>query len=167
MKVIVAYMSLTGNTKKVAEAIFKEIQEEKEIKELSEIENIEKYDIAFVGFPVHSFGPPEDIKNFLDKHTKDKNLALFITHAMPRGMEMLEGIIAKCKEPASEANLIGTFDCQGALDENLAHKLLNHSDPQMQKFGAMREMTLGHPDVNEIENAQLFAREIMEKVRQT
>jgi len=29
MKVLVTYMSVTGNTKKVAEAIFKEIQEEK------------------------------------------------------------------------------------------------------------------------------------------
>jgi len=30
MKVIVAYMSQTGNTRKVAEAIFEEIQSEKE-----------------------------------------------------------------------------------------------------------------------------------------
>ncbi|KAF5420614.1 MAG: hypothetical protein C5S44_08110 [Candidatus Methanocomedens sp.] len=35
----------------------------------------------------------------------------------------------------------------------------------MQKFGAMREMTIGHPDANEIESARLFAKEIMEKAR--
>ena len=35
MKVLVTYMSLSGNTKKIAEAIFQEIQEEKEIKEIT------------------------------------------------------------------------------------------------------------------------------------
>lgn len=165
MKVLVAYMSVTGNTKKVAEAIFKEIQEEKEIKELGEVENLEGYDAAFIGFPVHGFGPPEDVKVFLDKYAKGKNIALFITHAMPQSMEMLEGILVKCNEPACEANLLGTFDCQGELDESLTQKLLNNPDPKMQKFGAMREMTLGHPDANEIESAQLFTKEIMEKVR--
>lgn len=163
MKVLIAYMSLTGNTKKVAEAISEEIQDEKEIKELSEIENFEGYDIAFVGFPIHSFGPPENVKDLLEKQAKNKNIALFITHAMPKSMEMLEGILGKCKDPACEANLLGTFDCQGELYENLAQKLLNHPDPKMQKFGAMREMTIGHPDANEIESARLFAKEIMEK----
>jgi hypothetical protein len=43
-------------------------------------------------------------------------------------------------------NLLGTFDCQGELDENLAQKLLNH------------------PDANEIERARLFAKEIVKKV---
>lgn len=37
MKVLVAYMSQTGNTKEVAEAIFDEIKCEKEIKRLNEI----------------------------------------------------------------------------------------------------------------------------------
>ena len=163
MKVLIAYMSLTGNTKKIAKAIFEEIQDEKEIKEISEIENFEGYDIVFVGFPVHKFGPPENIKNLLEKQAKNKNIALFITHAMPKSMEMLEGILGKCKDPACEANLLGIFDCQGELDENLAQRLINHPDPQMQKFGAMREMTIGHPDANEIESARLFAKEMMEK----
>jgi flavodoxin len=157
-------MSLTGNTKKVAEAIFEEIQEEKEIKELREVENFEGYDIVFFGFPVQRFGPPDEVKNLLEKQAKNKNLALFITHALPKSMEMLEGILRKCKESACEANLLGTFDCQGELDENLAQKLLNHPDPKMQKFGAMRGMTIGHPDANEIESARAFARDIIKKV---
>lgn len=33
MRVLVSYMSLSNNTKKIAEAIFQEIHEEKEIKE--------------------------------------------------------------------------------------------------------------------------------------
>ena len=36
MKVLVAYHTVSGNTKKVAEVIFKEIKADKEIKPLSE-----------------------------------------------------------------------------------------------------------------------------------
>lgn len=50
MKTVVACMSQTGNTRKVAEAIFGEIQGEKEIKELSELDGLEGYDLSFVGF---------------------------------------------------------------------------------------------------------------------
>jgi flavodoxin len=37
MKAIVAYFSETGNTRKVAEAIYEEIQFEKDIKQLAEV----------------------------------------------------------------------------------------------------------------------------------
>lgn len=163
MKVIVAYLSLTGNTKKVAEAIFDEIQEEKEIKVLGDVQTLKGYDLAFVGFPIHREGPPDNVKSFLERHAKDKKLALFITHAMPPGMEMLEGVLAKCKESTTEANLIGIFDCQGELDENIAQKLLKSPDPQMQMFGTMR--ALNHPDTTEIEDARMFANEIIGKAR--
>jgi flavodoxin len=37
MKILVAYQSLTGNTKKVAGAIFEAIGDQKEMKELSQV----------------------------------------------------------------------------------------------------------------------------------
>lgn len=80
MKVIITYMSHSGNTKIIAEAIFQEIQEEKEIKELNEIDDLEGYDLAFVGFPMHGFGAPEEAKDFLEKQA-----------LRPRGNQMLRG----------------------------------------------------------------------------
>ena len=56
MKVLVSYMSKTGNTKKVAEAIFEEISDEKEIIPIDEVDSIEGFDIAFLGFPIHQMG---------------------------------------------------------------------------------------------------------------
>lgn len=41
MKVIIAYMSLSGNTRKIALAIFQKIREEKEIKEFNDIDDLE------------------------------------------------------------------------------------------------------------------------------
>ncbi len=165
MKVLVAYFSQTGNTKKIAEAIFDEIQTEKEIKPLKEVENLEGYDFAFIGFPVHGFGPTKNAADFIKKHATDKKIALFVTHAMPPDMDMLQGLLKKCKKPANKADLEGFFDCQGELAEKVAQMLMKSGNPQMEQFGKMREMTVGHPNAEEIENARSFARETMEKVK--
>lgn len=165
MKVLVTYISLSGNTKKIAEAIFEEIQTEKEITPLKEVDNLEGYDLAFIGFPVHGFGPAKEAQTFLKKNAQDKKIALFVTHAMSPENEMLEGLLKKCKKPASKADLVSFFNCQGELAENTAKSLIESNNPQMQQFGKMRETTVGHPDAKEIENACVFARETIEKLK--
>jgi len=165
MTVLVTYLSLSGQTKKIAEAIYEEIQTEKEIKPITEIDNLERYDFAFIGTPVHSFGPDNKVRMFLKKQAKGKNIALFVTHAMPPGMEMLKGILAKCKKAADQANLIGFFNCQGEMAEGIAKSLMESGNPQLAQFGKMREVTVGHPDANEIENARAFAKETIDKIK--
>ncbi len=56
---------------------------DKEIRKWDEPDGEEEYDLTFVGFPVHKFGPDESQRGFLKKYTKGKKVALFITHAMP------------------------------------------------------------------------------------
>ncbi len=165
MKVLVAYWTQTGNTEKIAEAIYEEIKEEKEIKKLKEIDNLEGYDLAFVGFPINAFGPAAPAKKFLEEKAKGKSIALFITHAAPEEMEELQEWLTRCKEPAAEANLIGTFDCQGELSEQIANVLKKSDDLKLRSFGEMRDQTLGQPDATRIERARVFAREIMEKFK--
>lgn len=57
MKVLIAYHSVSGNTKKVAEAIHKEIKAEKELKVLSDVKDLKGYNLSFIGFPIHAYGP--------------------------------------------------------------------------------------------------------------
>ncbi len=165
MKVIVAYMSQTGNTKKVAENIFQEIQAEKEIKELGEIDSLEGYDLAFFGFPMIQFGAPKKAQKFLEKHAKDKKVALFITHASPEDFEPLQGWLENCKQATAGANLVGMFNCQGELAQHVMDSLLKSDDPQLRAFGEMGAMTKGQPNAARLERARVFAREIMEKER--
>lgn len=111
MKVIVVYMSLSGNTKKIAEAIFQEIQEEKEIKELNEIDDLEGYDLAFVGFPMHGFGAPEEAKGFLEKQCQGKKIVLFVTHGAAEESGELQPWLVKCREAAATAVKSQTINC--------------------------------------------------------
>ena len=167
MKILVTYMSQTGNTKKVAEAIFQEIRGKKEIKPMEEVSSLAGYDLAFVGSPMQASGMAGDAKNFLDQHAKGKNVALFVTHASPKEEPQLKGWLDNCKAAAAGANLLGMFDCQGEMSQALADFMVNSSDPTWVEWGKKRSETLGQPDAASLKQARNFARDIMKKYPRT
>ncbi len=163
MKVLVAYMSQTGNTQKVAEAIFDEITTDKEIKTLDDVASLDEYDLAFVGFPIHAFGPAEPAKKFLLNRCAGKTVAVFITHAALEDGEGTRAWVNAGLECAAQAEVLGSFHCQGELSAEIAEFLIKSDDPNLQAFGKQRDSTLGQPDASRLEKARQFAREIMAK----
>jgi flavodoxin len=156
-------MSQTGNTQRVAEAIFGEIPDEKEIKKLEDVESLDKYDLAFIGFPLHAFGPAEPAKKFLETHSAGRRIALFITHAAPEESEEVKAWLETSCEAASKADIVSMFDCQGELAQPVIDMLLSSDDPNMRAFGELGPATKGQPDETRLERARAFARETMEK----
>lgn len=163
MRILVAYTSRTGNTKKVAEAIYEEIEEEKAIKEFDDIENLNDYDIVFVGFPIENFGPCEKAKDFLKSYCAGKTIVLFITHAAPEYMKFVPEWLVKCIEAASESNVGAVFNCQGELAENVKQSMLKNPDPMIRFWAEKSSRSKGQPDAARIERARSFVREIMKK----
>ena len=161
MKVIVTYMSQTGNTKKVAEAIFQEIMGKKEIKPMEEVSSLDGYDLAFVGSPMQASGMAGDAKSFLEQYSKGKDIALFITHASPEHEPQLKEWLRNCKAAAAGANLLGVFDCQGEMSQALADFMVNSGDPTLVEWGKKRSETVGQPDAASLKKARNFAREIL------
>ena len=87
-KVLVAYFSATGTTKKVAEKLAKatggnlfEIKPQVEYTSIENVvENIDDYDTVFVGFPVWWYIPPRIIQTFIEKHNlSGKKIITFAT----------------------------------------------------------------------------------------
>ncbi len=165
MKTLVTYMTQTGNTKTIAEAIYDEIEGEKEIKPIEDIRNLEGYDLAFIGFPVLQFDIPPNVKDFLSKNTHGKNIAIFMTHAVPEGFEAIHSWTGSCAQIAADANIIGTFDCQGELAQPVIDMLLQSDDPQMKTFGDMGPSTKGQPDASRVKKAKEFAKGILAKLQ--
>ena len=165
MRVLVTYMSQTGNTQKVAEAIFGEITDDKEIKKLDDVKSLDEYDFAFIGFPLHAFGPAEPAKKFLEAHSAGKRIALFITHAAPEESEEVKAWLQTSREAASKADIVSMFDCQGELAQPVIDMLLSSDDPNMRAFGELGPATKGQPDETRLERAKVFARETMVKVK--
>lgn len=161
MKVLVAYMSSTGNTKKIAEAIHGEISAEKEIKPVSEVDDLGAYDLSFLGFPTHGYGPDKKTRAILEKLCRDKKkVALFVTHAAPETEPEVAEYIAKFKQAASGAEIVGTFDCQGQLASGVKF-IMKISPNKKLRSDAKRDNSQGQPDGKRIDMAKAFARETM------
>ena len=105
-------MPRTGNTKKVAEAIYGAVPEPKEIRRIEHVTSLEGYDVSFLGFPMYAFGPNRQGKVFLETHVEGRAMALFITHMAPEDAPRLQEWIQKFKDAAVGAKIIGIFDCQ-------------------------------------------------------
>jgi flavodoxin len=166
MKVLIAYHSISGNTRKVAEAIYKEIRADKELKPLSDVKDLKGYDLSFIGFPIQGYGPSKEAKEFLEKKVTGKDIALFVTHSAPEeGEPKLEQWLAACKIAASSANIVGVFDCQGELAQNVADMMLGSKDPQLTEWAGHRSETLGQPDRGRLKKARKFAKDIMGKYK--
>lgn len=164
MKVLVAYMSQTGNTKKVAEAIFGEIKDEKDIRKIDEVDSLEGYDLAFLGFPIHGEKVEKKVAKLLTKHcSAGRNVALFITHASPEGnFPGLQGWLNECKQMASGANIVGMFDCQGQLAKAIKFIMSIYPNAKYRRWAKM-DSSQAQPDESRLERARAFARQTMKE----
>ncbi len=161
MKVLLAYLSSTGNTKKIAEAIYQEIDGEKEIKPIGEVEDIRAYDLSFLGFPTHGYGPDKKTKALLERFCKDgSKVALFVTHGAPENEPDVPEWMVRFKQAAAGAELVGCFDCQGELAKGVKF-IMKISPNKEMRSQAKRDNSKGQPDATRLERARSFARETM------
>jgi len=77
-KTLVTYVSQTGNTKSIAEAIYTAIEGEKSIKSAEDVldEDLKEYSLIFIGFPVHS---PIGYRHFLHNNSYLPSIAAWIS----------------------------------------------------------------------------------------
>ncbi len=166
MKVLVAYMSKTGNTKKVAEAIYDEITDEKEIKRIDEVDSIEGYYVTFLGFPIHKMGPDKKTEQLLEKHCiNGRKVVLFVTHAAPEDSPDLPPMLAKFWEAAHGANIVDKFDCQGELDKTTKRIMSILPDAKL-RLWAKQDNSQGQPDKARLDRARAFSWNVMNKLHE-
>ncbi|UGV39830.1 flavodoxin domain-containing protein [Methanococcoides orientis] len=165
MKTLVSYMSQTGNTKKIAEAIYDEIADEKEIKDIKDLSNFEGYDLVFVGFPVLQFNVPENVSKIVKENVAGKDIAFFMTHGVPEGFEAIKSWTGSLKDIAAKGNLLGTFECQGEIAQQVLDMLEKSDDPEMKAFAALGPAAKGQPDEAHLQKAKDFAKEVQAKVQ--
>jgi len=163
VRVLVAYMSKTGNTKKVAEAIYEALDCEKEIMPIGRVADISGYDLSFLGFPMERFGPNPKTVSFLREHCRPgRDVALFVTHAAPEGEKELTGWLEGFRNAAAGANIVGLFDCQGQLAKGIKF-IMSIMPSRDLRAMAKRDNSQGQPDAARLDRAQAFAREVLER----
>ncbi len=159
-KILVGYASQTGNTRRVAEAIYSAVPEPKEIKPINEVASLEDYDLSFLGFPVHQMGPDKKARTFLETRVGNRSIALFITHMSPEEEPQLKDWIAKFVNASCGANILGVFNCQGQ-GSRLVKTIMRLSFNSQMRAWSRDDSSQGQPDAGRLERARAFAAEIM------
>ncbi|MBN2079027.1 MAG: flavodoxin domain-containing protein [Spirochaetes bacterium] len=170
MKILIAYLSQTGNTEKIARAIHREASKDHDavLHSMGVEPSIDAsgYDVIFVGSPCHAGALSAGAKNFLEsiKEGTTSRLAGFITHASSayqrddyiHSMLFFEHFCKKNGIPYA-----GCYECRGFLApalHDMVKKSKKISDAEWKTI--VEEMT-GHPDAEDEEAAQDFARSVL------
>jgi flavodoxin len=165
MKVLVAYMSQTGNTRKVAEAIFGEIAGDKEIKRIQDVQSLDGYDISFLGFPMHGDKlEPKVAAQLSGLCIPGKKVAIFATHAgQEENNAHAQQWLAQLEQAASAATIVGTFNCQGQLAATIKFIMSIHPNAEYRRWAKM-DSSHGQPDESRLEKARAFSRQVMKSL---
>jgi flavodoxin len=163
MKALVTYYSETGNTKKLAHAIYDTLVIDKEIKPVQEVNNTEGYEIIFYGFPVHAHSVPAKAVNFIRRLHKGQKIAFFSTHGSRRGGILPRQAFEHAVSLAVQANVLGHFGCRGQVKAGLLDALMK--GPEHQAWATEAQSASGHPDEHDLADGKKFATEMMDKVR--
>ena len=163
MKALVTYFSQTGNTEKVARAIYEAIMIEKDITPIEAGQNTTGCDIIFCGFPVQAHSVPGKVRAFLKDLPAGQNIAFFCTHGSLRGGQLPKQAIEEAFGLAAKAKVVGDFGCRGAVSPQILDALLKR--PEHKAWVEEAQSANGHPDAADLADAKEFALRMINKVR--
>jgi hypothetical protein len=95
--------------------------------------------------------------------TKGTKVALFVTHGAPENEPEVPEWMARFKQAAANAELVGIFDCQGQLAKS-AKFIMSISPNKKLRADAKRDNSAGQPDDTRLDKARSFARETMSRL---
>ena len=163
MKALVAFYSESGNTEKLARAIYDGINApEKEIMPISE-DNANDKDVIFIGFPVQASSVPAKVEEFIKSVPEGKKVAYFVTHGSLRGGQLAISALYYAFSLALKVTVLGTFGCRGQVKPRLIDALLKN--PEHKAWAIEAQSAIGHPDKADLEDGQEFANLMIAKAR--
>ena len=163
MKALVAYYSESGNTEKLAKAIYDGINiPEKEITPIGEA-NPRDPDVIFVGFPVQASSVPARVEKFIKNVPEGKKLAFFVTHGSLRGGQLAISALYHAFSLALKVSVLGTFGCRGQVKPDLIDALLKN--PEHKAWAVEAQSAIGHPDESDLADGKEFAAWMIAKAR--
>lgn len=166
MKAVVIYSSLTGNTEKVARALYESITFEKEIFKSSEEVNLEKYDLIAFGYWVNKGICDDKIKEMLE-NTHNREIVLFGTLGASDSGEYYESVKKRIEGLVpSDNKILGHFLCQGKISEALTERYKeilkkNPHDEHIKVQLKNHEEASSHPNHEDLEKAKRFIENIL------
>lgn len=158
-KTLVTYVSGTGNTKKVAEAIFEALDGDKTIKPINDVETVDGFGLVFVGFPVHAHSVPYKVDAFIKKLLPAQKVAFFCTHGALSGHRLSREGLEHAATAASKCKLLGTYSCRGKISVEVIEAI--KKSPENFEWLEMASSADSHPNETDLAEAKVFARQVV------
>ncbi|WP_418965472.1 flavodoxin family protein [Cetobacterium sp.] len=166
-KTVLIYSSLTGNTKKVGEAIFEILEGEKDIYSVEEfdIKTLDRYDRVILGFWVDKGVADSRIRKLIG-NIENKDVAFFGTLGAEPNSDHGKKVYNRVAELCNKKNrLIGGFLSLGKISEKLVEKMgkfpLKLIHPLTPERLARIENASNHPNDEDFDNAKKYFMSIL------
>jgi len=169
MKYQVIYSSSTGNTEKIAKAIFAAIPgHDKDILRFDQEEMRGEADIYFVGFGIHKGTCSMQMLDFLSE-LHDKKVVLFGTCGLGCDEEYYRCLEDEVKAwVADDSECLGSFMCQGKMPISVRNKYMEMmgqgNDLKIERMIRNFDQAMTHPDARDIEKATEFVEKIIKQI---
>ncbi len=150
MNYLVVYSSKSGNTKKLAQAIYDFLPGDKELKPVQEAPDPSDFIFVALGFWVKDGHPDPAAQEYLKRFNEDHQLFLFATHGGALKSEEVEQAMKEAKKLAHKARIVGQFSCQGEVAPEVLEAARSQQPPP--DWIAAAEAAKGHPDQADIDN---------------
>ncbi len=158
MKSLVVYSSKSGNTKKLAEALYNHLSGDKELCAIGDAPDPAGYNFVALGFWLQGGQPDPDSQAYLAKMEEGQDLYLFATHGAAAGSPHAQNAMNSAKSIAAKAHVIATFSCPGQVSEKVL-EMAAKKDPQP-PWLADAPAAVGHPDEKDVKNVVRMLEEL-------
>ena len=148
MKSLIVYASQSGNTKKLAMALYANLKGEKTIHPVDQAPDPNGYDLVLVGFWLQAGKPEPKTAEFLKRLDKTP-VFLFATHGAAPDSEHAANAMAFAASLAAPAKITGSFSCQGEVNPRVLEKVKAKPEPPAWIDDA--PSAVGHPDQQDID----------------
>lgn len=164
MKTLVVYSSRTGNTRKIAEAVFEVLPEPKDIFSVETAPPPDPSDFIAMGFWVNRGTADEKAQEYMKK-IRGKKVGIFATLGAYPNSNHAREVLSSVRELLNGNDLLGEFICQGKIDPDILDKMPKDGVHAMTSERMVRiEEAKKHPNETDCRYAQNAFREMFERI---
>ena len=168
MKSLIVYSSKTGNTKKIAKAVYQILPEPKEIYPVEKAPAPDDFDFIGLGFWVNRGTADKKAQQYMNK-IKNKQVGLFGTLGAYPDSDHAKKCLSRVKELITGNELLGIFLCQGRVDPQVIEqmaKIAPESHPMTDERKKRLKEAEKHPDEKDCHNAQAAFKDMLQLIKE-
>jgi len=150
MKSLIIYSSQTGNTKKLADAVYQNLSGEKDIYDIDEAPDPNQYDFVAIGFWLMAGKPDPKSQEYLKRIKADQSVFLFATHGAAAESDHAKKAMDYAKTLIPKGIMKEQFSCQGEVNPKVMEKIKAKENPP-EWIGDAPEGK-GHPDKGDFDS---------------